>query len=72
MATNTTLDTDPEYQLLLQSPPHPPRAVFVYSSKRCVLAVTTDTQTVQRGCVEAGMALIITSLAVSFIVVMRG
>jgi len=30
--------------------------MFVYSSQRCVAAVTTDTQTVQRGCAEAGMA----------------
>jgi len=30
--------------------------VFVYSSKRCAAAVTTDTQTVQRRCAEAGMA----------------
>ena len=37
-------------------PTSPPHAMFVYSSKHCVAAVTTDTQTVQRGCAEAGMA----------------
>jgi len=30
--------------------------VFVYSSKRCAAAVTTFTQTVDRGFAEAGMA----------------
>jgi len=30
--------------------------VFVYSIKRCAAAVTTVTQTVDRGCAAAGMA----------------
>ena len=29
--------------------------MFVYSSKRCGAALTTDLQTVHRGCAEAGV-----------------